>query len=79
MLTQKECLLRFFRNNDNRLTLGQLLVTTLAAEYRARMTELRRDGYGIELVRGKRPENNLYILHEKEELLFDKNGQRLII
>lgn len=79
MNTQKESLLQFFRENRYRLTLGQLLGTALAAEYRARMTDLRKEGYRINLVRGASPANNLYILQEKEELVFDKNGQRLII
>lgn len=61
-MTQKLMMLELFRKHNNVLTLGQILQTTLAAEYRARMTDLRHDGFVIELCRGKRPSENTYTL-----------------
>lgn len=63
-MTQRERLLSLFAENGNRLTLGQIMGTTLAAEYRARLSEMRRDGYRIECVKGKHPSENTYHLTE---------------
>jgi len=46
-LSQKEKLLKLFRDNGNMLSLGMILKTDLADEWRARLTELRQDGYNI--------------------------------
>lgn len=59
-MTQKESLIKMFRDKGGWLTLSEILQTSLAAEYRARFTELRRDGYSIVLERGKRPSENIY-------------------
>jgi len=69
-MTQHEQLIDLFRRNGNRLTLGQILQTTLAAEYRARMTDLRKLGYTILCAKGKRASENLYTMAEPEA-----NGQ----
>lgn len=61
-MTQKQMMLELFRKNNNVLTLGQILQTTLAAEYRARITDLRHDGYVIECARNKTPSKNTYTL-----------------
>lgn len=80
MSSQKDRLLYLFRTNRHHLSLGEILATSLAAEYRARFTDLRRDGYRIECVRHpESPSKNLYVLHEKEEMVFEKTGQRLIV
>lgn len=79
MQTQKEALLSLFRHNGNKLTLGQLLQPPLAAAYRGRISDLRRDGYKVEVVRHpERPSENVYVLHEREKFVFEENGQRLI-
>lgn len=70
MATQKQHLIQLFRNNHNHLSLGQILNTTLAAEYRARMTDLRKEGFIIVCKKGFRPSENLYTLIEPEA-----NGQ----
>lgn len=70
-MTQKEQLVYLFKDHGNRLTLSQILNTNLAAEYRARMTDLRHDGYTITLERGKTPSENLYTLVEKQSLIFN--------
>ena len=70
IMTQREQLLNLFQANGNRLTLGQILNTTLAAEYRARITELRHEGYIITLERGKTSSENVYRLFKIEA-----NGQ----
>ena len=70
-MTQKELLIKLFNENNNKLTLRQILNTYLAAEYRARMTDLRHLGYIINFERGKTPSDNLYTLVGK----YDKTGQ----
>lgn len=64
-MTQKEQLLYLFKDHGNQLTLSQILNTSLAAEYRARMTDLRHAGYKITFERGKTPSENLYTLIEQ--------------
>lgn len=61
-MTQEERLLQMFRDRGNKLTLGEIMQTTLAAEYRARMTDLRHRGYIIECERRQPPSLNLYSL-----------------
>lgn len=63
-MTQKETLLKMFRDKNGWLTLSEILNTQLAAEYRARMTDLRHDGFVIAFERGKRPSENVYRLVE---------------
>lgn len=74
-MTQREQLLKLFRDNGGRVTLGVIMQTTLAAEYRARMTELRREGYGVVLERGKKASENRYTLVEKLVFVEEQNGQ----
>ena len=59
-MSQITDLLDLFIRNGNTLTLGQILKTNLAAEYRARMTDLRKQGFTITLERGRRPSDNRY-------------------
>ena len=61
-MTQKQQLLQLFADNGGKITLGQILQTTLAAEYRARMSDLRREGYGIDCKTGTEPSKNEYRL-----------------
>jgi len=70
-LTQRQHLLQLFHENGNRLTLGQILKTTLAAEYRARLSEMRRDNYIITCTKGETPSQNLYVLTEPVQYQFD--------
>lgn len=61
-MSQKESILEFFRLNGDRLTLGQILKTHHAAEYRKWFSILRGEGYRIECKRNnKAPSENLYI------------------
>lgn len=67
-MTQKEQLLKLFRDNGNMVTLGMILKTSLAAEYRARMSDLRRDGYDITCtINAKEPSENIYMLIEPQK------------
>lgn len=61
-MSQATDLLDMFIAHGHKLTLGQILQTRLAAEYRARMTDLRKKGFTITLERGKQPSDNLYRL-----------------
>lgn len=74
MKTQKEKLIEMFRMNNNRMTLGYIMRTELAAEYRARMTDLRKQGYSITVKLGENPSDNLYTLVAPEP-----NGQTRFI
>lgn len=79
---QKERLLEMFRANGNRLTLGQIMQTTLAAEYRARLSELRREGFTIDCIQNRqKPTENLYILteHVKYTQVYFHKGQGVFI
>ena len=69
-MTQKEQLLDLFRQYGGTLTLGQIMQTTLGCEYRARMTDLRHEGYVIAYERGKIASENKYHLIQK-----DSDGQ----
>lgn len=61
-MTQKQALLEMFHNYGNKMTLGQILQSPVGYEWRARATELRREGYRIELERGEKPSMNTYHL-----------------
>lgn len=71
-MSQKTQLLNLFRSNNNLLSLGHILnEPEIGYEWRARATELRKEGHQIKLVRrGDTPTQNLYRLIEKEP-----NGQ----
>jgi hypothetical protein len=61
-MTQHAYLLEMFRTHGGMVTLGQIMQTTLAAEYRARISELRRQGFVITCTKGKRASDNVYRL-----------------
>ena len=61
-MTQQERLLQMFHEHKNKLTLRDIMQTTLACEYRARITELRKKGFNILCIRGKSPSDNVYEL-----------------
>lgn len=65
-MSQREQLLSLFYMHHCRLTLADILNTTLAAEYRARITELRREGFIIAFERGKTAGENVYRLFKRE-------------
>ena len=69
-MTQHQQLIGLFQQFGYRVTLGQILRTTLAAEYRARMTELRRAGWTIDCIKGKTASENEYRAAPP-----DQNGQ----
>lgn len=65
----KQCdyLIALFNGNNGRLTLRQIMQTPLGAEYRARMTDLRHQGYVITCLRNsKSPSDNLYTFYPPE-------------
>lgn len=75
-MTQHAQLIDLFKQNGNRLTLGQIMQTTLACEYRARMTDLRKQGYQFILRRGKIASANEYVM--VEPFTVEENGQVLM-
>ena len=78
-MTQKERLLQMFRENNNQLTLGQILKSDLAAEYRARISNLRGEGYRIECTKNKKPSLNTYTLIPEPKIITDPNGQGVFL
>lgn len=68
-MTQKEQALQMFRENNNQLTLREIMKTNLGCEYRARFSDLRREGYKINCERAKKPSDNTYTLIEKGYLI----------
>lgn len=66
-MTQKEKLLQLFRDNGNMITLGMIMQTNLACEYRKWISIIRKDPlYEIPepVLDKKNPSNNLYTLIE---------------
>lgn len=61
-MSQMTDLLDLFISHGHKLTLGQILKSPIGYEWRARATELRKQGFTIVLERGKRPSENLYRL-----------------
>lgn len=61
-MTQHAQILKAFSDYGGSMTLGQILSYSWGYEFRARATELRRQGFQIVLTRGKRPSDNLYTL-----------------
>ena len=79
-MTQKEALLQLFRDNNNRLTLGQILQYPFGYEARARFTELRKLGFIITFERGASPSQNVYRLIEPIKApVYDIIGQAVLI
>ena len=65
--TQKQRLLKLFADNGNQLSLGMIMQTDLAAEYRARISDLRNEGHEILCtIDHKEPSNNLYTYYGKK-------------
>ena len=69
-MSQRNRLLDLFNIYGGKLTLGQIMKTDLAAEYRAQISELRNEGHRIECIKGPTPSENVYRLTH-----WDKRGQ----
>lgn len=76
-MSQKETLVKLFKDHHGVLTLGEILSSPIGYEWRARATELRRDGYKIELLNKNRayPSQNTYWL--REPVKFEETGQAI--
>ena len=68
-MSQKTDLLKFFRANGNQLSLGQIMKTSFGSEYRARFSELRKEGHVIICDDKDKPSpsDNIYTLVEEPE------------
>ena len=75
-MTQHEHIIEAFKENGGKMTLGFILQHRWGYEFRARATELRRQGYTITCTKGKRPSENLYTF--QEPVKFDRDGQGLM-
>jgi len=69
-MSHREDILEAFRRNKGRMALGHILKYPWGYEFRARATELRKEGYIILCEKGKTPSDNMYTLSEPE-----KSGQ----
>lgn len=65
-MTQNQHLMELFRLNGGRISLGAILQTNLAAAYRGRISDLRKElipkGMTIICIKGKTPSENIYEL-----------------
>lgn len=61
-MTQKEEILRIFREHKNQMTLGLMLCYPWGYEARARFSELRREGYTILCEKGEKASSNVYTI-----------------
>ncbi len=60
-MSQYKDALEFFRQNGNRVTLGQIMQTSLACEYRKLFSMMRGEGYQIQCkLNRKEPSLNEY-------------------
>lgn len=66
-MSHRESIIEAFRRNHGRMSLGHILVYPWGYEFRARATELRKEGYIILCQKGKTPSENMYTLIEPEE------------
>jgi hypothetical protein len=71
-MTQKEKLLELFQLYGGRLTLGQLLNHPSGVGYKctSRFSELRREGYKIDCIKGETASQNTYVM-----TYYDEQGQ----
>lgn len=78
-MTQKETLVRLFKENHGIMTLGEILRSPVGYEWRARATELRRDGYSIKLIERhpEAPSANIYSMVEPVKV--EPNGQQVFV
>jgi hypothetical protein len=61
-MSHKQSILEAFHQNGGSMTLGYILTHPWGYEFRARATELRRQGFVITCEKGKRPSDNVYRL-----------------
>jgi hypothetical protein len=73
-MTQKEIILKAFKDNGNHLTLGYVLTFPWGYKFASRCADLRKDGYVIVCEEKPRPSDNVYRLIE-----VDKTGQLIAI
>jgi hypothetical protein len=66
-MTQHQELIELFLAHGNRLTLGEILKSRVGYEWRARASELRRQGYIFLLERGRSPSENMYSIVEPDK------------
>ena len=66
-MTQKEIILAAFQQFGYRIRLGDALQHSWGYKMASRISDLRRDGYHIECVRGEKPSDNLYVMRPPAE------------
>jgi hypothetical protein len=69
-MTHKELILEAFHRSGGSMSLGFILQHPWGYEFRARVTELRRQGFVIVCEKAKRPSDNVYRLLESQPGLF---------
>jgi len=66
-VSHREAIIEAFRRNNGRMALGHILKYPWGYEFRARATELRKEGYIIQCEKGKTPSENIYTFVEPDE------------
>lgn len=75
MKPQAQRIVELFKENGYRLTLSEILQTSLGREHSARFSELRDQGYQIDCIRGKRGGENVYVMTPPISTIVEPNGQ----
>jgi len=76
-MTNRDRLVQLFESNGWKMTLGQLLEHKEGYKCTSRFSDLRKEGYEIECVRGESPSTNLYIMTPPTR--FDEGGQGVML
>ena len=74
-MTQLQSYTAFVSGHGYRVTLGEILRTEFAAEYRKQNTLLRHDGWKVEVELRKPAGENVYTFQRPVQT--DQNGQRM--
>lgn len=73
-MTNVETILQAFKLNGYRLTLGYALEHNWGYKLTSRLSDLRKQGYRIDFIKGDTPSENSWVLHMPE-----KTGQGVML
>lgn len=81
-MSQADNLLDLFHQNQNKLTLGQILEAwrLVGSKYTNRISEIRDMGYDVECIQNfENPTENVYLLRPRINISFDQQGQGVFL
>ncbi len=73
-MSQKQTILFAFQQFGYKLTLGQVLQYPWGYKFASRCADLRKEGYQIDCIRGKKASDNVYMLKH-----WDRSGQGTLL